>query len=91
MLYFFDFLFQAITVGASESDDTRAYFSNYGGCVDIFAPGRYITAACYNADDAYCSKSGTSMATPHVAGTFKKVPITSKKGNTLVKHLLKAQ
>lgn len=58
----------AITVGASESDDTRAYFSNFGGCVDIFAPGRYIVSSCYESDDHYCSKSGTSMAAPHVSG-----------------------
>ncbi|XP_072041187.1 extracellular serine proteinase-like [Amphiura filiformis] len=58
----------AITVGASEDDDERAYFSNYGGCVDIFAPGRYITSSCYESDDDYCDKSGTSMAAPHVAG-----------------------
>lgn len=59
---------EAITVGASQSDDIRAYFSNYGACVDIFAPGRSITAAYYRADDDYAILSGTSMSTPHVAG-----------------------
>ncbi|XP_033633313.1 aqualysin-1-like [Asterias rubens] len=59
---------EAITVGASEIDDSRAYFSNYGGCVDIFAPGRYITSAWHERDDQYNTISGTSMATPHVAG-----------------------
>ncbi|XP_038071264.1 aqualysin-1-like [Patiria miniata] len=59
---------EAITVGATEDDDSRAYFSNYGGCVDIFAPGRYITAAYNEGDDDYNTISGTSMATPHVAG-----------------------
>ncbi|XP_072177689.1 aqualysin-1-like [Diadema setosum] len=59
---------EALTVGASEIDDERAYFSNWGGCVDIFAPGRYITAASWLGDDLYRTISGTSMATPHVAG-----------------------
>ncbi|PIK55735.1 putative cuticle-degrading serine protease isoform X1 [Apostichopus japonicus] len=59
---------QALTVGASQFDDIRAYFSNVGGCVDIYAPGRSITAAYYRADDDYAILSGTSMAAPHVAG-----------------------
>lgn len=59
---------EAITVGATESDDSRAYFSNYGGCVNLFAPGRYIVSAGINSDTEYTSKSGTSMSTPHVAG-----------------------
>ncbi|XP_041476961.1 aqualysin-1-like isoform X2 [Lytechinus variegatus] len=59
---------EALTVGASEIDDARAYFSNWGGCVDLFAPGRYITAASWLGDDLYRTISGTSMATPHVAG-----------------------
>lgn len=66
-------LYQALTVGASESDDARAYFSNWGGCVDLFAPGRYITAASWLGDDLYRSISGTSMATPHVAGKVVKL------------------
>ncbi|XP_071947573.1 aqualysin-1-like isoform X2 [Antedon mediterranea] len=58
----------AITVGASNINDMRASFSNYGGCVDIFAPGRDITSS-WNEDDAsYITISGTSMACPHVAG-----------------------
>lgn len=64
----FSYLFQALTVGASQIDDIRAYFSNFGACVDIFAPGRYITAAYNRADDDYAVLSGTSMAAPHVAG-----------------------
>ncbi|XP_071490649.1 aqualysin-1-like [Diadema antillarum] len=58
----------AITVGATGSDDTRAYFSNFGGCVNIFAPGLYITSAGIGYDSEYTVKSGTSMSTPHVAG-----------------------
>ncbi|XP_071827536.1 aqualysin-1-like [Apostichopus japonicus] len=58
----------SITVGASQEDDIRAYFSNYGGCTDIYAPGRRIVSASYLGDNLYTSKSGTSMATPHVAG-----------------------
>jgi subtilisin family serine protease len=59
---------QAITVGATDSADARAYFSNWGSCVDLFAPGVNV-ASTYNAfDTATATMSGTSMATPHVAG-----------------------
>ncbi len=58
----------AITVGATDSSDTRAYYSNYGSCLDIFAPGSSITSAWYTGTTATNTISGTSMATPHVAG-----------------------
>ncbi|HEX8172029.1 MAG TPA: S8 family peptidase [Thermoanaerobaculia bacterium] len=58
----------AITVGATTSSDARASYSNYGTCVDIFAPGSSITSAWYSSDTATNTISGTSMATPHVAG-----------------------
>ncbi|HMQ04094.1 MAG TPA: S8 family serine peptidase [Pyrinomonadaceae bacterium] len=59
----------AITVGATDQSDTRASFSNYGSCVDLFAPGVAITSAWAWNDYATFSANGTSMATPHVAGT----------------------
>ncbi len=58
----------AITVGASTSTDARASFSNFGTCLDIFAPGLNITSAWYTSDTATNTISGTSMASPHVAG-----------------------
>lgn len=58
----------AITVGATDSTDTRAYYSNYGTCLDIFAPGSSITSAWIGGDTATNTINGTSMATPHVAG-----------------------
>ncbi|MCO8277363.1 S8 family peptidase [Actinoplanes sp. TRM 88003] len=58
----------AITVGATTSTDARASYSNYGTCLDIFAPGSSITSAWYNSNSATSSISGTSMASPHVAG-----------------------
>ena len=58
----------AITVGATTSEDDRSSFSNWGTCVDIFAPGTTITAAWIGANDALRTISGTSMASPHVAG-----------------------
>jgi subtilisin family serine protease len=58
----------AITVGASDSNDTRAAFSNFGSCVDLFAPGVGITSAWAWNDTASFTASGTSMASPHVAG-----------------------
>ncbi|MEV6343290.1 S8 family serine peptidase [Actinoplanes sp. NPDC051851] len=59
---------EAITVGAVEADDTRSDFSNIGSCVDVFAPGRDIVSAYVGDDTATHTYSGTSMATPHVAG-----------------------
>jgi subtilisin family serine protease len=58
----------AITVGATTSTDARASYSNYGTCLDIFAPGTSITSAWYTSNTATNTISGTSMASPHVAG-----------------------
>jgi serine protease len=58
----------AITVGSSDSNDSRSSFSNFGTCVDLFAPGGNITSAWYTGDSDVNTISGTSMAAPHVAG-----------------------
>ncbi|MFG2040415.1 S8 family peptidase [Dactylosporangium sp. NPDC048998] len=58
----------AITVGATTSTDARASYSNYGTCVNIFAPGSSITSDWNTSDTATNTISGTSMATPHVTG-----------------------
>ena len=58
----------AITVGATTITDARASFSNFGTCLDIFAPGNNITSAWNTSDTATNTISGTSMATPHVTG-----------------------
>lgn len=58
----------AITVAASTSSDELAYFSNFGSCVDIIAPGEDITSSWIGGSDATNTISGTSMASPHVAG-----------------------
>lgn len=59
----------AITVGATDNTDTKASWSNYGTCVDIFAPGVNITSSWYTGTTATNTISGTSMATPHVVGS----------------------
>ena len=59
---------QAVTVGATDSNDAKASFSNFGTCVDLFAPGVGITSSWGTGDTATNTISGTSMATPHVAG-----------------------
>ncbi|MEE9245037.1 MAG: S8 family serine peptidase [Gemmatimonadota bacterium] len=58
----------ALTVGSTTSSDTRSSFSNYGTCVDIFAPGSSITSAYNTSNTATAVLSGTSMSSPHVAG-----------------------
>ena len=58
----------AITVGATDKTDTRPSWSNYGKCLDLFAPGVSITSAWIGSDTATNTISGTSMATPHTAG-----------------------
>jgi cerevisin len=57
-----------VTVGASAFTDERAYFSNYGKCVDIFAPGLNIQSTWIGSEHATNIISGTSMASPHIAG-----------------------
>jgi len=58
----------AYTIGATNDDDSKTSWSNFGDCVDMFAPGASITAAWYTSDTATNTISGTSMAAPHVAG-----------------------
>lgn len=58
----------AITVGSTTNTDARSSFSNYGSCVDIFAPGSNITSDWIGSTTATNTISGTSMASPHVAG-----------------------
>jgi subtilisin family serine protease len=58
----------AITVGATTNTDARASYSDFGPCVDFFAPGSNITSASYLTDTGTATMSGTSMATPHVVG-----------------------
>lgn len=58
----------AITVGATRSDDFRASFSNTGRCIDLFAPGENITSTYSLTPDATRSMSGTSMSAPHATG-----------------------
>jgi aqualysin 1 len=59
---------EALTVGSTTSSDARSSFSNFGSCVNIFAPGTSITSAWHTSNTATNTISGTSMASPHVAG-----------------------
>jgi subtilisin family serine protease len=68
---------EAITVGASNKDDGRASFSNWGTCVDVFSPGQSIHSAYYTSTTTYSTLSGTSMATPLVAGAIALYATTS--------------
>jgi subtilisin family serine protease len=84
----------AITVGAMDISDVEAYFSNFGQCVDIFAPGVDIESACSSkvegcsGGQTYVSYSGTSMATPHVAGVAAQ--LLQKQGSATPAEVLKA-
>lgn len=73
---------KAITVGASTIFDERAYFSNYGKCVDVFAPGLNIESVWNSNDHATNTISGTSMASPHVAGLAAYLLALSPEGTT---------
>jgi subtilisin family serine protease len=59
---------EALTVGATTNSDAKTSWSNYGECVDVFAPGASITAPWHTSNTAINTISGTSMASPHVAG-----------------------
>jgi subtilisin family serine protease len=59
---------EAMTVGATTSSDSKTSWSNYGSCVNLFAPGASITSAWIGSNTATRSISGTSMSSPHVAG-----------------------
>lgn len=59
---------EAMTSGASTITDAKASFSNYGSCMDWFAPGQAVTSAWRSSDTATNTISGTSMASPHTAG-----------------------
>ncbi|WP_285245284.1 S8 family peptidase [Pseudarthrobacter sp. fls2-241-R2A-127] len=63
----------ALTVAASDSSDRQASFSDYGQCVDLYAPGVGITSAWNTSSTATASLSGTSMASPHVAGAAARI------------------
>jgi subtilisin family serine protease len=63
----------AITVAASDKTNSRASYSNYGTCVDVYGPGSSITSAWIGSPSATNTISGTSMASPHVAGVAAKI------------------
>ncbi|CAM9181217.1 unnamed protein product, partial [Ectocarpus fasciculatus] len=88
----------AVTVGASDINDNRASYSNYGKCLDIFGPGSSITSAWIGSPNATNTISGTSMATPQVCGVAAKYlsenpslstsQVTSKLLNDATKNVL---
>ncbi len=82
----------AITVGATESNDSRASYSNFGSCLDVFAPGSAISSAWIGSSNAANTISGTSMASPHVAGISARL-LASNTGLSpaQVENLIKTQ
>lgn len=62
-----------LTVGATSISDHRSSYSNYGQCVDLFAPGDKVTAACNSGDSSYNTPSGTSLSAPFVTGIIAQI------------------
>lgn len=83
---------EAITVGSSTTADGKSSFSNFGACLDIWAPGSGITGAWYDSPSASATISGTSMASPHVAGAMALIaarggsPNASQVGQALIEE-----
>ncbi len=63
----------AITVGATDRDDAAAYYSDYGSCVDVYAPGSAVTSDWYQSDTATATLDGTSMATAYASGVLAQL------------------
>jgi subtilisin family serine protease len=79
-----------ITVAASDATDGFAYFSNFGSCVDVIAPGVSITSDWIGSTTATAAISGTSMASPHVAGLIASMMTYGYKSPAEVEYLLES-
>merc|ERR1712157_464934 len=77
----------AITVGSTDSNNAVSYFSNYGTCTDIWAPGSQIKSSGVASDTAYVTYSGTSMACPHVSGAAALTLEMNPNTTSVVRHL----